>query len=82
MRVHIHIHFHASYDVEADSVRYDAVVTSWNFGERYDVQDKRVIHQEAKEIIWEDGKEVSIRCAVQKALARYFEACENVSSPF
>jgi len=79
---YVHLTLHAAYHVEANSAWVDAAVAVLDSATRCPADARRELHSEHKEILWEDGKAVSISCAAQKALSRFYEGCENLASPF
>ena len=80
--MHIHFHFHAAYFVDYNSVSVDTSVMSFEADEENMEQIRRTFHDEHREIMWEDGKGISVECDDNKALARFTETCENFASPF
>lgn len=80
--MHIHLHFHASYYVDSNSVSVDTSVAMFDSDGEYLTQEIKVLHDDHREIMWEEGKGISVACAAQKALSRFTETCENYASPF
>lgn len=76
----IHLNYHAVYYPESDSLKVDTMVAKWTTG--IDGVAPEQIHRENRELLWKEGKLISLQTSFSRSVMRFVDACMVYTDPF
>lgn len=80
--MHVHLHVHAAYDTDANSVFITANVRGHEDPAATLLDPHTILWEKRVELMWEDHKDIGIRSVIDRAVAAFISRCRLYGEPF